>query len=163
MLGSSFNCEIIASPTGKIIIEVAVLEIHIDKKAVANMKPSITRDLLLPVILIIFKASLLCKRHFSIASAIMNPPTKRKTNLWPYAAVVVARSRPPVSGKRTMGNKAVTEIGTHSVTHQTAIHTVEANMHLASILSPSASKNNNINEKKNGPRINPIIFLDNFI
>ena len=49
----------IASPTGKIIIEVAVLEIHIDRKAVANMKPSITLDLLLPVTLMILSASLL--------------------------------------------------------------------------------------------------------
>ena len=40
-----------------------------------------------------------------------------------------------------------TEIGTHSVTHQTAIHAVEANIHLASKPNPSASKKSNINEK----------------
>ena len=73
------------------------------------------------------------------------------------------RSIPPVRGKRTIGSKAVTEIGTHSVTHQTAIHAVEANIHLASKLNPSASKNSNINEKTSGPRINPIMFLDSFI
>jgi hypothetical protein len=54
-------------------------------------------------------------------------------------------------------------MGTHSVTHQTAIHAVEANIHLASKLNPSASKNSNINEKTSGPRINPIMFLDSFI
>ena len=59
VLGSSFSWEMIASPTGKIIIEVAVFEIHIDKKAVASMNPRITLDLLLPVTRIIFRASLL--------------------------------------------------------------------------------------------------------
>ena len=81
----------------------------------------------------------------------------------PNAAVVVAKSIPPVSGKRTIGSKAVTEIGTHSVTHQTAIHVVEARIHLASKLNPSASKNNNIIVNNKGPRINPIIFFDGII
>ena len=37
-----------------------------------------------------------------------------------------------IIGKRTIGSKAVTAIGTHSVTHHIAIHTVEASIHLAS-------------------------------
>ena len=59
VFGSSFSWEMMASPTGNIIIEVAVFEIHIDKKAVASMNPRITLDLLLPVTRIIFRASLL--------------------------------------------------------------------------------------------------------
>ena len=70
---------------------------------------------------------------------------------------------PPVRGKRTIGSNAVTEIGTHSVTHQTAIHAVEARIHFASKLKPSASTNIIITENSIGPKINPIIFLFNLI
>ena len=83
VFGSSFSCAIIANPTGRIIIEVAVFEIHIDKNAVAIINPRITFDFFDPVNLIIFKANLLCRFHFSIARAIINPPTNKKTNLWP--------------------------------------------------------------------------------
>ena len=58
-------------------MDVAVFEIHIDKNAVASINPSITLDLFVPVNLMIVNASLLCKFHFSMASAIINPPTKR--------------------------------------------------------------------------------------
>ena len=75
--------EIIAIPTGSIIIVVAVLEINIDNIAVAIMKPKIILDFLVPVYFIILRATLLCKFHFSIASAMIKPPTKRKTKLWP--------------------------------------------------------------------------------
>ena len=62
-----------------------------------------------------------------------------------------------------MGSSAVTDIGTHSVTHQTAIHVVDARMHFASKLNPSASTNIIITKKSSGPKINPIIFLFNLI
>ena len=59
---------------GNIITAVALLEIHIDINAVAIIKPSIIFTILVPIKLIIFKAILLCKFHFSIAIAIINPP-----------------------------------------------------------------------------------------
>ena len=59
---------------GNIITAVALLEIHIDINAVAIIKPSIIFTILVPIILIIFNAIRLCKFHFSIAIAIINPP-----------------------------------------------------------------------------------------
>ena len=44
---------------GNIITVVAVLEIHIERKAVASIKPSITLDILVPMIEIIERAILL--------------------------------------------------------------------------------------------------------
>ena len=57
----------------------------------------------------------------------------------------------------------VTECVPISVTHQTAIHTVEASIHFASKLNPSACTKISIIEKSNGPKINPKIFLFNLI
>ena len=72
-----------ARPTGIIMTAVAVFEIHIERKAVAIIKPRIILDFFVPTILMIFKAILLCSLHFSIAIAKINPPTNRKTNLCP--------------------------------------------------------------------------------
>ncbi|CAI8256730.1 MAG: Uncharacterised protein [Flavobacteriaceae bacterium] len=70
-------------PIGSIITEVAVLEIHIDKKAVANIKPNTIRWMLVPTALIMDKAMRLCKFHFSRAIAIINPPIYKKMYLCP--------------------------------------------------------------------------------
>ena len=69
---------IMESNMGTIIMAVAVLEIHIERKAVANIKPSKMRAGLVPVIMRIRKAIRLCKFHFCMASATRKPPIKRK-------------------------------------------------------------------------------------
>ena len=48
----SFICLIIAIPMGSIITAVAVLEIHMERKAVANIKPKIIFLTSVPIILI---------------------------------------------------------------------------------------------------------------
>ena len=58
-----------------------------------------------------FKAILLCKFHFCIAIAIINPPTYKKTYLCPKEAVVSGKPSPPVRGNNTIGIRAVTAIG----------------------------------------------------
>jgi hypothetical protein len=52
---------------GSIITEVAVLEIHMDKKAVAIINPKMIFRTSEPIILMMFKAMRLCRFHFSIA------------------------------------------------------------------------------------------------
>ena len=62
-----------ASRIGIIIADEAVLEIHIDKKAVGTIKPSSSIRGEVPTIRRAFKATLLCRLHSSIASAIVKP------------------------------------------------------------------------------------------
>jgi hypothetical protein len=111
-------------PIGNIITEVAVLEIHIERNAVAIIKPRMINFILLPIKWMIFKAILRCKSHFSMATASKNPPRYKNTYLWPKAAVVVSISNAPVNGNITIGISAVTEMGITSVTHQRAIQIV---------------------------------------
>jgi hypothetical protein len=66
-------------PMGNIIKVVAVFEIHMDKKAVATIKPKIIEGIFVPINKIMFKAILLCKFHFSMAIAIKNPPMYNNT------------------------------------------------------------------------------------
>ena len=124
--GLSLSSLIMAIPMGSIITEVAVFEIHIDKKAVATIKPKITYRTSEPMKEMILMAMRLCKFHFSIPIAIRNPPKYKKTNRCPKAAVVVESSIPPESGKSTMGKSAVAAMGTASVIHQIATQKVVA-------------------------------------
>ena len=63
---------------GTIMMAVAVLEIHIERKAAAIMNPRMMRDGPPPIRRITQSAIRLCSRHFSMVTAIMNPPMKRK-------------------------------------------------------------------------------------
>ena len=83
------------------------------------------------------RAILLCKFHFCIAIAIINPPTYKKTYLCPKDAVVSDNSSPPVRGNNTIGIRAVTAIGIASVIHQIAIQIVDAKTALALGFKPS--------------------------
>jgi hypothetical protein len=66
---------------GTIMMAVAVLEIHIERKAAATMKPRMMREGPPPIRRMIHSAMRLCSDHFSIVRAIMKPPMKRKTVL----------------------------------------------------------------------------------
>ena len=66
-----------ASPTGTIMIAVAVFEIHMERKAAASMKPSTMRAGPPPTARMTQRAIRRCTSHFSIVSAIMKPPRKR--------------------------------------------------------------------------------------
>ena len=63
---------------GTIMMAVAVLEIHMERNAAATMKPRMMRDGPPPIRRMIHSAIRLCSRHFSIVTAIMKPPMKRK-------------------------------------------------------------------------------------
>ena len=79
MLACDAICLTTAMATGSIIMVVAVLEIHIDKNAVATMNPRMILDGLVPMNRMITSAIRLWKFHFSMARAIMNPPMNRNT------------------------------------------------------------------------------------
>ena len=94
----------------------------------------------------------LCKFHFSMAMAIINPPIVRKTNLCPKDAVVSANSIPPVRGNRIIGNKAVTEMGRASVIHQIAIQMIEAKTPFEAAFRSAGLKNRRIRKNTVGPK-----------
>ena len=141
VLGSSLSCEIIAKPTGKIITDVAVLLIHIDKNAVAVMNPKIILLLFTPTWLMMFRAILLCSFHFWIAIAKIKLPINKKTYLCPNAAVVVFISKPPERGKIIIGNK---ELGTYFPNIRDRIqYTENSETKVARIISINTSRGNN--------------------
>ena len=71
-----------ANPIGSIINVVELLEVHIDKKAVAIIKLSITLARLVPIDFIVAKAIRLCKLFVSIALATKNAPNIKSTIWW---------------------------------------------------------------------------------
>ena len=73
---NSLNWVIIDKAMGSIITVVAVFEIHMERKAEAKIKPKMICLILVPVIEIILRAMRLCRFHFCIAKAKINPPTK---------------------------------------------------------------------------------------
>ena len=152
--GLSSNCLTKAIPMGNIITEVAVFEIHMDIKAVAIINPNTIFLMSVPIVLMICKAMRLCKFHFSMAIANINPPIYRKIYLCPKAAVVVDNASPPVSGKRIIGSRAVTLIGTTSKTHHIAIHRVTASTAFAAGVNPVNGLNKIKRIKSKGPSIN---------
>jgi len=64
---------------GTIISVEAVLEIHIDKTAVASMNPNTSAPGDVPTRLMTFRAMRLCRSHRSMPMATMNPPSNRIT------------------------------------------------------------------------------------
>ena len=81
----TFGSELqIASTIGNIIAAVAVLDIHIDKNAVANIQLSIILLGDVPIISIIFNAILLCKPDVSTPIAKINAPRNIIVALFKY-------------------------------------------------------------------------------
>ena len=68
-------------PMGSIITVVAVLLIHMLRKAVAIMNPPTMRSGRVPTTSTVSKAIRRCRFQRSIASAIINPPMNRKISL----------------------------------------------------------------------------------
>ena len=79
----------IASTIGNIIAVVAVLEIHIDKNAVANIQLSIILLGDVPIISIIFNAILRCKPDVSTPIAKINPPRNIIVTLLKYCMATI--------------------------------------------------------------------------
>src|SRR5699024_1647118 len=119
------------------IIVAAVLETHMDKKAVATINPNTIRCGVTPMTEIIAKAIRWWRFHFSIAIAIKNPPRNKKMISFPYDDTTVSPSKVPVIGSRIIGRSDVTGMGIGPVIHHVAIHQVEARPALASKLIPS--------------------------
>ncbi len=61
-----------------------------------------------------------------MASAIMNPPMKRKMMSSAYGAAASPMSLTPKNGNNTIGSSAVAASGRASVTHQIAMRTATA-------------------------------------
>src|SRR5690606_12161905 len=121
-----------AEQMASIITAVAVLEIHMERNPVATMNPRIIFLGAVPKRVMTYRAIRRCRFQRSMAMANKNPPRYKKMILFPKAAPVLARSRPPVSGNSTKGNREVTGIGMASEIHQMAIQAVEANTAKAS-------------------------------
>ncbi len=83
------DCAVMARIMGRSMSTVAVLEIHMLRKAEASMKPRM-RDLppRPPTALTMMSARRLWAPDFSIALESMKPPRKRRMSLWPYAAAI---------------------------------------------------------------------------
>tara|TARA_B100000886_G_scaffold325766_1_gene271623 strand:+ start:2159 stop:2434 length:276 start_codon:yes stop_codon:yes gene_type:complete len=84
----------------------------------------------------------------------------KKTNLFPKAAEVVAKSIPPDRGNIIIGSNAVTEIGSASVIHQIAIHRDDAKTALEESFKPTGLKKKNVEKNITGPKYSPIILED---
>ena len=91
---------------GSIMTVVAVLDIHMLKKAVARLKPSIIPVGLVPVILIRLSAIRRCSFRFSMANAIMKPPINKKIIGLAYGAKVSFVENKPKEGNNTIGSSA---------------------------------------------------------
>src|SRR5690606_5400045 len=111
---------------GSIITAVAVLEIHIERKAAEIINPNSIEFAVPPNKEIILSAILLCRPQFSIAIASINPPTKRNITEFIYAEATSAPESTPSKGKRINGISEVAAIGTASVIQKIAIRTAIA-------------------------------------
>ncbi len=60
-----------------IIMVVAVLLIHMDRPAVASMKPRVMRWGVVPTRLMACRAMRRCSPHFSMVTAMRKPPRNR--------------------------------------------------------------------------------------
>src|SRR5699024_4423567 len=132
------------------------LEIHMDKNPVATINPNTIKLIFVPMSAIIVNAIRRCKFHFSIASAIINPPINKNIVSSPYEEAVKSISSPLVIGNKTRGNKEVTGIGTASVIHHVAIQMVLAAIAIPSCASPSGRKNNSVRINNKGNKISLI-------
>jgi len=63
-----------ASTMGSIMAVVAVLDIHMERNMVVNMKPSMSLAWLVPTIMMILRATLLWRPQCSTAMAMIRPP-----------------------------------------------------------------------------------------
>ena len=72
------TCAVMARAMGIIIMTAAVFDTHIDRKAVASMKPSRMRCVLVPTKAMMARAMRRCRFHFSMAEAMKKPPRNRK-------------------------------------------------------------------------------------
>ena len=104
----------------------------------------------------------MCKFHFSIARAKINPPRYKNIYLWPYDDDVSSIDNAPERGKSIIGNNEVAAIGIASVIHHAATQRVEANIALASCDMPSKDKKYRTSTKSNGPKKRPIFLEFNF-
>ena len=112
---------------GSIISVVAVFDIHMLMAKLASMNPNMMVFALVPVLSTMLRASLRCRFHFSIASAMRNPPRNRKTNRLLYVRQVFSKVITPSNGKSMMGNNEVMAMGTLSVIHQISIQATTPN------------------------------------
>lgn len=106
---------------GSITRVVAVLLTHMLRKPVAIMNPPMSRTGLVPTASTVSSAMRRCSPQRCIASAIINPPMKRKITSLAYGAVASAISTAPKSGKSAIGKSAVAGNGSASVIHHTAM------------------------------------------
>jgi hypothetical protein len=99
------------APMGSIIIAVAVLLIHMPRSAVAIIAPATSRLGRVPARMMIVSAMRRWRLHRCMASAIQNPPRKRKISGPANGSAAVATSATPSNGRRPSGSTAVAARG----------------------------------------------------
>ncbi len=153
----------IASTIGTIIIVVAVLDIHMDRNAVATMNPNRMLRGLMPNQSRIRSAIRLWRFQRCIARATKNPPMNRKIMWLKYTGATTFPFMIPSAGNNTTGSNVVTANGIASVIHHTAISSATAAVRVTSGCSGSRSKKSIRQILNTGPPINAVfdtILLD---
>jgi hypothetical protein len=148
-----------AMPMGTIMIAVAVLEIHIERKAAATMNPRMSRRGPPPMRRMMTRAMRRWSPHRSMARAIMKPPMNRKMVLLTYSGAVSRPLRMPSMGNSTMGSRAVANRGMASVIHHAAMSTATAAIRPAVAPSPPGSAPSRTARHSIGPRASPTFWM----
>lgn len=146
---------ITARPMGIIITVVAVLEIHMDKNAVAIINPRMRRFGVSPMTAMITRAILLWRCHRCMAKAMKNPPMNRKMRGLAYGAAAVFASEICKRGKNATGRRDVAGMGMASVIHQVAMRSAMAAIFWASGVIPAGVGTMKRMAKMRGPRKRP--------
>ena len=170
------------------ISAVAVFDNHIERNPVAIINPSTKRCGCPPIIRNIFNAILLCRFHFSTATARIKPPMNsrmiqsiywlatlgkiisKSVALNPseneafsrFMRLPAGNSRPrmiPKRGNNIIGSSAVADRGIASVIHQMAINRITAAIRVTKGLAGSSSTKSIIEIKTSGPSQSPILLL----
>ena len=121
-----------------------MFDIHIERNALAIIKPIIIETGLPPNRVMILRAILLCKPHLSIERAIIKPPRNRKIIELMYELAISSASSKPNRGNRINGISEVAASGTASEIHQTAISAAIAAIIVTLLFDGSRLPNNNI-------------------
>lgn len=107
--------------TANIMIVVATLEIYIDRKAEAIMKPRTIRLGVVPMRWTMLMAMHRCSPTCSSPPARMKPPRKSRISGSDQEGATSSIGRRPASGITGSGRSEVIGIGTASLSHQITI------------------------------------------
>jgi hypothetical protein len=145
-----------ARTIGTIIIVVAVFEIHMERKAVAAMKPRRIARGRTPKRTSTRRAMRRCRSQRCMARATRNPPMNRKMTWLKYSFDTALPSSTPKAGRSTTGTRLVTASGMASVIHQTAMRIATAAVRVTSGRPGSKSAKSSTPRASAGPSQRPV-------